>query len=176
MKTMLAALVLGVLLTGPVSRAADDKDNLEKLRQEMQQREKKIAELENQLKAAKTSVEVLTKRNDQLMTQLETLTKEVASIKGSKTTLTGDRTGPMKATVKQFEKQGGIISLSIGKEDGLIVGQKLELFRSQPSKRSLGIVRILEVEDRRTLVRLTEKTEPDIRAGDEVTLEAVSRR
>ena len=33
------------------------KDNLEKLRQEMQQREKKIAELENQLKAAKTSVE-----------------------------------------------------------------------------------------------------------------------
>src|SRR5436305_6885705 len=94
MRARLVALLVGVSLTGSNGRAAE-KDDVEKLGKELRERERKIAELESQLKAVKQSVETLKNRDDQLVTQLERLTKELGALKGSKSGTADERSGAL---------------------------------------------------------------------------------
>jgi hypothetical protein len=173
MKVTIAALV-ACLMVSASTAGAEERPDVDKLRNELRERDREIADLESQLKALQRSVEMVKKRNEQLVTELGTMTKEVVSIKKGKTQ-TG-QSGTLKAVIKQVEGDAGIMLLSVDKDAGLSEGQELELARNQSARNYIGIIRVLRVNDNGVVVQATDGIDKVLRSGESVFLKPTGRR
>lgn len=151
------------------------------------QRDKRILELERDKKElrdravlAELNQKSEQDRNEKLLAQLETLTKEIQKLKNGNGRLASRRNPPaedVEGVVKDIDPQTGFLTLSIGSDAGLAPGNTLEAFRLAPEAKYLGLVEILDVRPDAAVAKpIDPLRRGTIRTGDRVASNITTRR
>jgi len=167
------------------------KTEIDQLNSQVAGRDKRMLELEKEKKdlrdravtneiAARSEQE----RNQQLLAQLETLTKEnqrlQASASGGVSSPGSEKSPPpedVEGVVKAVDLQSGYITITIGSDAGLSKNNTLEVYRLKPEPRYLGTVRILDVRANEAVAKLIgTPRRGQIQVGDRVASNIAARR
>jgi hypothetical protein len=85
--------------------------------------------------------------------------------------------GEVKGTIQDVDRRSGLVSLSLGSDAGLQVGDTLEVYRLKPKPVFIGTVRVVDVAPRRAVARpITSFSAGSIQQGDQVADRILSRR
>lgn len=166
------------------------KDGGRALRELLKERERNILELETRVKAQQHEMvqqriraETLQRRNEQLTNEVQKLTGELLRLKGRREPAPVEprRDGPnpppnkVKGTIVEVSpRETGLVTLSVGAEDGLQTGHTLEVYRLKPEPKYLGRLRVVSVQPRRAAARLEDartRARVTLRPGDAVASE-----
>jgi len=136
--------------------------------------------------ANETLAKTLQTRNEQLLEEITQLNYQLAKAKsgvgvagaeGSLSTKFGEGPNPPSTMVKgQIEKVHGddktLVQISLGSDHGVAKNNTLEVFRTRPEAKYLGMVRIIDVQPRTSVGRLIvpagSTARPQLVAGDQV--------
>ena len=82
-----------------------------------------------------------------------------------------ERPVPVTGEVKRVHPKNGHIEITLGSDDGLVVGQELFVFRTKPQPENLGRVSIVTVKPDDAVARVVGDTNQDrkIKEGDIVS-------
>jgi hypothetical protein len=111
-------------------------------------------------------------QNAQLVTKMEELQKELIRTKQGGTAVAGKPTyNPPRDDVEGVIKStdpSGLVTLSIGGDSGIEVGQTLEVYRLEPSPLYLGTVRIRSVRPHEAVAQPVSRPRAPLQMGDRV--------
>ena len=162
--------------------AAAIRAEIKQLLQLLKEREQRIVKLQQELidsrqeaLASRLSADSLRERNLQLLDQIKKLTQA----NSGKIERPKDRIAinpPAKSVrgcvLKVDPKDGSLVEISLGTDDGLKQNHTLEVFRTKPEPRYLGVVRIVDTTASRSVGRMIvppgEDKRPQVKEGDEV--------
>lgn len=143
----------------------------------MAELEREKTELRNRAVGADINLKASEERNSSLLTQLETLTKEVERIRagGTGRPAGGSNIKPppanVQGTVKAVDRSGGsspLVTITIGSDSGLSAGNTLDIFRLDPEARYVGVLQILSVRPNEAVGRPMGRTTSPIQVADRV--------
>jgi hypothetical protein len=190
-----APLVVPILLvafaaaTPPLRAQQADKDaeaikrlqaEAKELAKAIKEREQLIFKLQDEvtkLRAEALALEqparALRERNQELLRQIEVLTARLAGKQGDPAK--SDRANPpanlVKGKILKVDpKEGNLVQISLGTDDGLQKGHTLEVFRLTPQPKYLGMVRIVDVSTDRSVGRMIAPAggkAPEVQEGDQ---------
>jgi FtsZ-binding cell division protein ZapB len=156
----------------------EQKSAVEKQANEYQLRQ---AELNDHIRELERMLETATKNNSDLrervakyttLLQQHGLSTDIAQIKGM------EMPPPVTGEVKKVEPGNkGLLEITIGSDDGLVVGHELFLYRTKPRAEYLGRGKIIAVDPDQAVLRVTGNTiqGKKIREGDIVSSTIIPR-
>lgn len=110
-------------------------------------------ELEDQVRELQRTLEVAQRNNADLLDRVQTYTSFLRSrgltdnIQRVKAMVSGVAPPPdVEGQVKRVSGDGRTVEITIGSDDGLVVGHELNIYRIQPKTDYIGKIRILSVE------------------------------
>jgi len=125
-------------------------------------------------------------RNQNLLTQVEALNREITRLQSSGGGVAGrgttERRPPpedVEGLVLEIDPQTGYLTISIGSDAGLTRGNTLEVYRLKPGGKYLGTVQILEVRPDRAVAKPISgpgMRRGEIQVGDQVASNILSKR
>jgi chromosome segregation ATPase len=155
-----------------LKQAKDDVEMRDKLNLKLEQEKDKYF---NQLKRAEETQQILLSR----MQELQKLLKNVPlpqpdPKKDPKAKPTGNPPPfYIKGKITKVDpKDDTLVTISLGKDQGIVVGHTLEVFRTLPQAKYLGIIRIIDVSNHSAVGRLQPMgngAAPTLKEGDQVT-------
>jgi hypothetical protein len=131
-------------------------------------------ELDQQILVLKRELEVAQNNNKNLRERVAALTSQARKA-GLRTdiTSTGSIADPpdVEGEVLRVDPKGTTVEISIGKDDGLVVGHELTVYRTKPLPEYIGKVRILSVDPDQAAARVIGSTYhgKKIQEGDSVS-------
>lgn len=142
---------------------------------------KTIGELEDKTKKAseqmvkyKIAADSALARNDQLVTQLEKVLKELGDLRNDRAVKSGTLVNnpppdDVKGTIKAADAQSGLVTINLGSDSGLSKGNTLHVYRTSPRPTYVGVLRVVDVRPNEAVGKLTTSSRPGaIQVGDEV--------
>jgi hypothetical protein len=150
--------------TEDLNRRKEEVSNLQKGMAAKDQAINKLDDLNKDLRDRAVAAEINYKdeheRNSQLLTQLERRDKELERLQASKTGAAGAvpagyaKKPPqdVKGTILASNPKSGLVTLSIGSDSGLSVGNTLEVYRLDPPQ-YVGMVRVVDVDFKQAVAR-----------------------
>jgi hypothetical protein len=163
-------------------------------RDEVAERDKTIRTLQEQYKryvaravAAENSVNTLKSRLNALLSQVETLGKQLARAQagggGQTVVKNANAKNPpsvfVRGSVTGIVRDKGLVEVSIGSDDGVNENHTLEVYRLKPKPEYLGTIRILDSHHHKAVGRLLKSPagmrHSAIVKGDEVASKIMSR-
>jgi hypothetical protein len=153
-------------------------DEVKAMEETLKKRDDAIRDLvdkSNQLRDRAVAAEIESKslkdRNQGLVDKLQEMTKEMVKVKAGGTASTGmTAKNPPPENVEGIvtkTDRSGLLTLSIGSDDGLTKGHTLEVFRLSPAK-YLGTVRIISVTPHEAVAQPVSRPLGTIQQGDRV--------
>jgi hypothetical protein len=152
-------------------------DEVKRLEDTLKTRDDRIRELvdsNNQLRDRAVAAEIdsrsLKVRNKALADQLADMSKEIVRAKNGTPTGTLTAKNPPPENVEGLVTKvdaSGMMTLSIGGDDGLVKGHTLEVFRLSPAK-YLGTVRVISVTPHEAVAQPVSRPSGAIQQGDRV--------
>jgi hypothetical protein len=140
---------------------------LESLKKVVKEREVVIVSLEAKLKETvnaalnhETQVKIRQAQNETLLEQVRELTKALARLEAGKqpggvdAPATAPNPPPNKVEGKVEKIKGDLIMINIGSDSGLKKDHTLEVFRLDPEPAYLGMIRIVEVNEKSAVGRM----------------------
>jgi hypothetical protein len=173
------------------SEAAQRQEEIKKLQGLLKDRESALVRLENlakELRDQKVSFEMQSvserHRNENLVHQLELVSKDLDRVKTGGDAAVRPAENPpadeIAGLVMDVDSQSGYITLSIGSDAGLKVGNTLDVFRLTPDTKYLGQIRIVNLTAHEAVAKPTAALRHGpIKKGDHVAskiIQAQSRR
>lgn len=164
------------LLNDTLKKEQSANIELAKQRDDMRQREV----------AAQIEAKNLRDRFVQMEKQLREVTKQLDSAKVS-TTVGGGKMGAkenrpaehVEGTVKSVDGASGLITISIGADQGLQRGHTLHLFRldlrNSTNSKYLGVVKVLDVSNHESVVEAVKVLSDRVQVGDKAASEILGR-
>lgn len=134
---------------------------------------KKNAELTNEATVAKIERDSVKDQNGRLVAQMQQMAKDNANLRANGGSTAMARAGGKNPPPDNVEGQvkntdaSGLMTLSIGSDAGLAMGQTMELFRMNPAK-YLGTVRILKADAKQAVAQPVGRLSDKPRPGDRV--------
>jgi septal ring factor EnvC (AmiA/AmiB activator) len=125
------------------------------------------------------------RRNQQLLAELERMTKEQKKTQNGGTAVAAATTARTKKNppaedieglVKATDPESGFITLTIGSDAGLSKGNTLEVFRLKPEPAYLGTVEILAVQHDQAVAKPIARVRGAIQVGDRVASSITNHR
>ena len=165
-------------LTGSATDIARREEEVKRLEETVKANNDRIKDLvdsSNQLRDRAVAAEIesksLKERNVNLTGKLEELSKELIKSKngtGGGATVSAKNPPPenVEGMVTKTDS-GGLLTLSIGSDDGLLKGHTLEVYRLNPA-RYLGTVRIIQVTPHQAVAQPVARPLGPIQQGDKV--------
>jgi hypothetical protein len=159
-----------------VSRREEEVKRLEDTVKTDNDRIKELVDSSNQLRDRAVAAEIesksLKERNVNLTAKLEEISKELIRSKngtGGGTATVNAKNPPPENVEGMITKadSSGLLTLSIGSDDGLLKGHTLEVFRLNPAK-YLGTVRVIEVTPHEAVAQPLYRPLGPIQQGDKV--------
>lgn len=154
-----------LVLRDNLKTVQDQRDNYLLQKTDLNQR---IIILERELVTAQTNNRDLRERVALLSGALRKagLSSDIEALKGEISP-----SQDVEGVVLRIDNSGQVIEISIGKDDGLIVGHELLVFRMKPSPEFIGKVKILSVDPDQSSARVIGKTYQGkkIQEGDSVS-------
>jgi hypothetical protein len=159
-----------------IARREEEVKRLEDTVKANNDRIKELVDSGNQLRDRAVAAEIesksLKERNVNLTAKLEDMSKELIKTRngtGGGTATVNAKNPPPENVEGMVTKTdaGGLLTLSIGSDDGLLKGHTLEVFRLNPAK-YLGTVRIIEVTPHEAVAQPLYRPLGPIQSGDKV--------
>src|SRR5262249_25073190 len=156
----------------------------------VKQRDDKIRDMEKRNeddRAARVEAEIAMRseqeRNNQLLTENERLTgelaKRAASGSAEPSAQAGGRRNPPTEDVEGHVKKvdpTGFVSITLGSDHGLKKGQTLEVYRLTPAPKYIGVIEIIALRPNEAVGKPVGRTIGAIQVGDMVASSILSRR
>lgn len=168
------------------------KNEVDAMEQLLKDREKKLADSQIEAKnlreqTVKAQIELASAldRNAHLVTQNETLARENDRNRGKGAGGTAPGTAAAKnpppedvrGLVKQTDATTGLVTISIGSDAGISVGNTLEAYRTKPQPQYLGTIRIMDVRHHEAVGKLISTQRKGLlQVGDEVASNILGQR
>jgi hypothetical protein len=137
-------------------------------------RVKELVDSNNQLRDRSVAAEIesrsLKERNGNLVAKLEEMSKEMIKVRNGTAAGTLNARNPPPDNVEGLVTKTdstGLLTLSLGSDDGLVKGHTLEVFRLSPAK-YLGTVRIISVTPHEAVAQPVSRPLGSIQQGDRV--------
>jgi hypothetical protein len=153
------------------------------------QRDTQIRDMEkkNEVdRAARVEAEIAMRseqeRNNQLLTENERLTGELAKREASGAAgaiAQGGRRNPPTEDIEGHIKKvdpSGFVSITVGSDHGLKRGQTLEVYRLTPEPKYIGVIEIIALRPNEAVAKPVGRTVGPIQEGDRVASNILSRR
>lgn len=143
------------------------------LRSEVAELVDERTDLQDSLAQAQNELEVVSARNQSITTDLDQLEAYVRRKEGQlpdRTQLEGVFEPPppnVEGIVRRVDSTGKFIQLSLGSDDGIQENHELQVWRSDPQPKYLGVVRIVQVDATESVAKPVSTTGL-IRPGDRV--------
>lgn len=147
---------------------------------ELAERDKKAQDASNHAVEMEIAFNASNERNQRLLTQLEKLTQALkkAEVSGSTTHQVSKQNPPSEeihGRVTETDKEKGLVVISVGTDQGVNVGNTLEVFRLKPAT-YLGTIKILQARHDVAVGRPTSPLRVPIQVGDEVATSVMTKR
>lgn len=132
-------------------------EEVKRLQTTVQEREKNILALESQsnhLRTEKVNAEIQLRssedRNQNLLAQIQDMMRErekgrVTSIPGGSQAVSNPPAEDLEGLVKATDTQTGYVTVTLGSDHNLAVGNTLEVFRLKPEAKWIGTIKIVAV-------------------------------
>ncbi|HEV2947187.1 MAG TPA: hypothetical protein VGX70_07410 [Gemmataceae bacterium] len=140
-------------------------DRLNKTNAALAEEQKKGKQLQDEMMQAKINFNSEHDRNVRLLDQFRQLTqkaelmeKKLASLGASAKDVAINRNPPpedVEGVILETDAKTGLVTISIGTDSGVNVGNTLEVFRIKPEPKYLGTIRILDAQAKQAVGRLT---------------------
>jgi hypothetical protein len=159
-----------------ISRREEEVKRLEDTVKADNDRIKELVDTSNQLRDRAVAAEIESKslkdRNGNLVAKLEEMSKEVIRAKNGTAGggVTASAKNPPPENVEGMVTKAdasGLVTLSIGSDDGLLKGHTLEVFRMNPAK-YLGTVRVIQVTPHEAVAQPVSRPVAPLQQGDKV--------
>ena len=162
--------------TNDIARREEEVKRLEDTVKANNDRIKELVDTTNQMRDRAVGAEIesrsLKERNANLVTKLEEISKEVVRARN------GTAAGGINVSAKNPPPENvegmvtrtdasGLLTLSVGSDDGLLKGHTMEVFRLNPAK-YLGTVRIIQVTPHEAVAQPVSRPLGSIQPGDKV--------
>src|SRR5262249_6321770 len=126
--------------------------------------------------AAEIQTKSLQDRNEQLLRQVEDLTKEIAKMRMKVAVIPPKTNAPPKDVEGVImQAAGDLVTISIGSDSGLEKGHTLEVYRLKPAPQYIGQIKIVDVRARDAVGKFVEKPKTPVQKGDTVASELLPR-
>jgi multidrug efflux pump subunit AcrA (membrane-fusion protein) len=160
-------------LRGQVARRDDDLRN----------KEKQVEDMRAAMVSAQLDARATHGQNDRLLALNERLSRELQEAqRASSPALAGSSTGqkpnPPSEDVEGIVKkaEGDLVTISLGSDAGIAVGNTLEVYRLKPDPNYLGTIQILAVRPNEAVGKPVTRLRGVIQPGDRVSSNILSRR
>jgi hypothetical protein len=160
-----------------IARREEEVKRLEDTVKANNDRIKELVDSSNQLRDRAVAAEIesksLKERNSNLVAKLEEMSKELIRNKsgasGAGATVNAKNPPPenVEGMVTKTDSSG-LLTLSIGSDDGVLKGHTLEVFRLSPSAKYLGTVRVIQVTPHEAVAQPVNRPLSPIQQGDKV--------
>jgi hypothetical protein len=151
------------------------RDLLEESNKKVVQLQQEAARERDRATAAQIEAAALKQRNDQLVVELEKVTRELRKAREERQPAPPPKNPPknpppdeVEGLVKEVTKDG-LVRLSIGSDAGLLKGHTLEVFRLKPAALYLGSLRIIDVKPTEAVGQLIGPARGQVEVGDHVS-------
>jgi hypothetical protein len=136
----------------------------------------KLEQEKNQMRddmvTAQIAAKTLKDRNTQLETQLQDLARSLAQMKANSGAAAvggrGANPPPENIEGQVTKAEGGLVSISVGADNGLSPRQTMEVFRLGQNPRYIGRIRLIEVNAKNAVGTIEGKPTMTVQAGDKV--------
>jgi hypothetical protein len=174
--------------TGELERRQQEVDYLKNLVRgrddQLKNMEKNVEDTRNRAVEAEIAAKSEQTRNNNLLDQLEKLTKDLQKTQQAGTaslvSAGGMRKNPpaenVEGLVKATDSASGLVTLTIGSDAGLAKGNTLEAYRLRPEPAYLGTLEILQVRPDEAVAKPVSRLRGQIRIGDQVSSNIMSSR
>lgn len=168
------------------------KNEVEAMEKLLKDREQKLATAQIEAKnlreqTVKAQIELASAldRNANLVTQNETLARENDKVRGKGPGAAAPGTAAAKnpppedvrGLIKQTDATTGLVTISIGSDAGISVGNTLEAYRTKPQPQYLGTIRIMDVRHHEAVGKLISTQRRGLlQVGDEVASNILGQR
>jgi hypothetical protein len=166
-----------------------NRDEIKALQASIKKREAQILELEaqvrqykNQAIANETMLKATLLRIEQMLSQINDLTRRLAGKDGGKDDPQRDAaanppTTYVKGTILKLGNEG-LMEISLGSDHGIARGNTLEVFRLEPRPEYLGMIRIVDLRYQTSIGRMVKMApgKKEIKAGDIVASSLTSEK
>ncbi len=171
--------------TGEIGRRQTETGNMTALMTALQDKLKTKEKEAEDSRAAMVEAQIAAsserERNNNLLNQVEKLTKEVQKMQqtGPAGALAAHKNPPaedVEGVVKATDPQSGYVTITIGSDQGIHKGNTLDVYRLRPDAVYLGVIEILAVHANEAVGKPIMRMRGQIQAGDRVSSTIVSRR
>jgi hypothetical protein len=146
--------------------------------------EKVVEDTRNRAVESEIAAKSEQNRNNNLLDQLEKLTKDVQKAQQAGSTALVSSSGPrrnppaenVEGLVKKTDPASGLVTLTIGSDAGLAKGNTLEVYRLRPEPAYLGTLEILQVRPDEAVAKPQARLRGQIKVGDQVSSNILSSR
>lgn len=191
------------LLAQEKTKSAGENASVQVLQVDLERAKQEVKTLEDELKNKNKQVEDIVKlnrdlrddkvkaeierntlrtRSDQLLTQLEVVTKENLALRRSggtaDTTTVVARDNPPPQDLEGLIKDtdpSGLVTVSIGSDAGLTAGHTLDVYRMYPDAQFLGTIRLTDVRATEAVGRVVGRPKSPVQKGDRVASNVVRK-